>query len=251
MAQAGAEMFGSCGSAPVEGVTMSTESDSDPQPKPRRRSRPRGLRVREKEIQLAEELAASQKTQACSAIPDHVRALLGPPHLTRWESREDYDRLLAALAGEFKPETVTDWILLDEVAYTTLSAARMRRASVTRLALAQKGAIVDLFSAGSRLDRLSDESVQYLRSEVAVEELGGGAEARKILNIVLKTLGLPREAVGDACVLVSLDIYERLEAMADRYATRRDAVLRDLERRKSNRVPAASRQTDIMDAEFR
>jgi hypothetical protein len=73
-------------------------------------------------------------------------------------------------------------------------------------------------------------------------------------DVMLSRLGLSHEAVADAAYQVCLDDMERLQRMIDNSISRRDMVLREIDRRREviarRAREAISAEDAVVDAEF-
>src|SRR5215212_389357 len=68
-------------------------------------------------------------TAETAALP-HVIQLLGTPPLTAGEKLQDYNIFLLELAKELRPKSLTEWLMVDEVAQLKWIIRRLRLAEV-------------------------------------------------------------------------------------------------------------------------
>lgn len=186
-------------------------------------------------------------------IPADTRALLGPPPLTSLEDDEAYERMLTQMALAISPKDFVEWTWLKDIADLTWDAGRARRAKAVRLALARRTAIETILRADQApvlADLLLDDPI----AKEAEEIYRGGARERKAFGAILARLGLTEQSVADAAFHAALEDMERLQQLIDNANARRDAILREIDRRRdglAKRLREAGATIDeIIDAEF-
>ena len=245
--------LGGASPEPPEGDAQSSSSQEDAAPAAPRRWRRRERTKVEKPapVRRPRARAAGPAPADGGYMPADIRALLGPPALPRWERLEDFERLRSALAAQFNPEGLIDWIIIDDVAYSIMGATRIRRAQAAGLALAQKDATTKLLLANSRWEPGTSAYPGHGMIEIAAEFVAGDKDAKKVIAIIMDELGLAPDAVGSTCVLINLDHYDQLDAMIERHNRRRDTGFTELSRRKASRLAAGSpADGEILDADF-
>ncbi|MFI4976903.1 MAG: hypothetical protein ACHP84_20405 [Caulobacterales bacterium] len=187
-------------------------------------------------------------------VPIDIRALLGPAPITTFESEDAYERVLAQLALAVSPGDFVEWIWVKDIVDLEWDAARARRAKGVRLALARRAAIENILRAdwpGTPVTLIVEDDAI---SSKADDIYRGGKAEFKYLGQVLERLGLTQASVADAAYHVALDDMERLQQLVDNANARRDAVLREIDRRRqsfSKRArPAIENIDQVIDAEF-
>jgi len=200
-------------------------------------------------------LATSAPVKA-PTIPAEIRQLLGPAPITSRESHDAYERILSKMAEAVAPNDFVEWTWLKDIVDLGWEAARARRAKAVRLALARQMAIQNVLRA--------DES-----PTVGLNLYGGGEIENFASQIyrsifvdddcetfeeILARLGLTEDAVNDVAYHVALDDMERLQRLIDNANARRDAVLREMDRRRESLArrlrEAVASSDEILDAEF-
>ncbi len=178
------------------------------------------------------------------------RSLLGPAPVTIFENAEQYEELLRRLVAEVAPEGVIELIWVKDVADLTWEVLRLRRAKAVAIAVAQEQAlrwVIDVTDApdGSRVREMSGgaraEVVDYLSAPAngamypdqreAAEMM---AFAKQPIQRAFAKLGLSEGEIGDAALVQSIGTVERLDRLVLISSRRRDAIIRDLERRRSD-----------------
>jgi hypothetical protein len=180
--------------------------------------------------------------QLAPIIPDDIRFLFEPRPLTIHEDPGDYDRLLALIVQDVKPRDMIEWIWVKDIVDLAWEARRLRlyKVLVTR---------VRMRKAGGRLlaqvfEPETSDGVQVFRSERAVSDYqsGNGKGITPVLD-ALDALGLPEDALSVAAFIDALPELEKIEQMLRSVESRRNLVLREIERQRfatSQRLRSAS-----------
>ena len=150
--------------------------------------------------------------QLAPLIPDAIRVLFEHRPLTRDESPEDYDQLLAGIAQDVEPKTRIEWFWIKDIVDLAWEAHRLRRYKVLVIE-------VNMRKAGGRLlsPVFDPETPDYLpatQSETAVSAYQSGAdEAVTHVREALDNLGLPEEALSAVAFVQSLPELEKIDQM--------------------------------------
>ena len=189
---------------------------------------------------------------AANSIPAEIRELLGPGPLIRWESTERYERVLTRMAQAVDPKDWIEWVWTKDLVDLGWEAARARRAQATAVALAYQKAIAHLM--GGNRENLTKSGAMEIQHQLRIARLtAGDKDEYRALQEMLKGKGLSNEAIGDTAYLLAMNDTERLGLVITRCETRRDAILREMDRRRefNARMRAALRDLDqAVDAEF-
>jgi hypothetical protein len=161
--------------------------------------------------------------QLAPIIPDEIRFVFEPRPLTIHEDPGHYDRLLALIVQDVKPRDIIEWIWVKDILDLVWEARRLRlyKVLVTR---------VRMRKAGGRL--LAQVFEPETSDDVPV---------------------LPEDGLSVAAFLDALPELEKIEQMLRSVESRRDAVLREIERQRfatSQRLRSASNAevVDLLDA---
>lgn len=190
-------------------------------------------------------------------LPPEIREALGPPPLTAGEDQRLYERILTEMANAVAPRDFVEWIWVRDLVDVTWEAARARGAKAVCLQMANRKGVMALLEA-CRLggppagleqlaarDRLQHRADRLVRGDVA--ELAGFGDE-------LRALGLDSRAMAGAAYLAALDGLERLQRLIDLADARRDACLREIDRRRDSLARRAragvERVDEVIDAEF-
>jgi len=198
---------------------------------------------------------APAQALAAYSMPEPIRELLWPAPLLSWEGPERYERVLAAMAQAVDlkdwpkdwPKNRPEWVWTEDLVDLGWEAARARRAQAAAIGLASKKALAHLM--GGRRDCLIGAEHQARIARLS----SGDQDERRAFRETLEGMGLGAEAVGDTANLLAMEDIEPLGAIIARCEVRRDAVLREMDRRRAfkRRMRAAlSGLEAAVDAQF-
>src|SRR4051812_18735822 len=156
-------------------------------------------------------------------IPPEVRALLGAPPVILGEDPAAYERLLAEVSVAARPADAIDWLLAEDVVNLVWEAQRLRRLKAGLLNLGRRDTLSDL------LDQVLDFGDARA---LAGRCLAGDPAAVREAAALLGEAGLDDDTVIARALARGLDGIVTLDRMLVSANGRRDAVLRELERRR-------------------
>lgn len=181
----------------------------------------------------------------------HSRALLGPAPVTALEDRALYEMRLASLLDNLAPADAIERMWVKDIADLDWEVDRLKRAKVVAIAMAEERALAKLFKSmpvadGGRAMELTGgdraEAADYLtaraRAQDGADELTQSAldYSGQRIRLALAKFGLSEAQTGDVALLQVLDTVERLDRLIQIAGRRRDAVIRDLDRRRGDRA---------------
>lgn len=177
-------------------------------------------------------------------VPEQVRALLGPSWIIEGEDPELYEELLAGVGAAVQPKDLIDWLLLKDVVALTWEIQRTRRHRDSLMRLrrieAMKTILSSIFPAGEHTEAL------------ALGWFHGEKEATKGVAELLAQAGLSAADVTAQSILTNAHEFDRLDRQNELHENRRDALLQQIERRRSGWAKQIRRASeDIVDAEFK
>lgn len=179
------------------------------------------------------------------------RALLGPAPVTALEDRALYEMRLASLLDDLAPADAIERMWVKDIADLDWEVDRLKRAKVVAIAMAEEGVLAKLFKSmpvadGGRAMELTGgdraEAADYLtaraRAQDGADELTQCAldYSGQRIRLALAKFGLSEAHTGGAALLDVLDTVERLDRLIQIAGRRRDAVIRDLDRRRGDRA---------------
>jgi hypothetical protein len=191
-------------------------------------------------------------------------AVLGPPLLLPGESVTAYDDLLARVSGNLKPSDIFEEIWVREIVDLIWESLRWRRHQAGSIKAAVPKALEQILKP-----LVPDESRRgsfQERLEAAEDALNGkGPDARlamqwaaadpaaiqRVENL-LASIGLTMDNVVAQAVARDLDKIERFNRLIASAEWRRNALLREIDRRRSSFAQKVRREIHkIEDAEFK
>ena len=150
--------------------------------------------------------------------------------LTLDESTEEYDAILADFTSAVRPTDVFEWTWVKDLADTYWESYRLKR---VRNQLLEKASSSSLFSAiKTALDNWTPSAGEQGESEAIAEDLRRGRIAK--VQSFMETKSIVVEYSYSEVYARSLeqfDIIDKMLALAD---SRRDRVLRDIDRRRDS-----------------
>jgi hypothetical protein len=180
--------------------------------------------------------------QLAPLIPDEIRFLFEPRPLTPHEDPCEYDRLLAFIVQDVKPRDIIEWIWVKDILDLVWEARRLRLYKVLVMRVRMR-------KAGGRLlaqvfEPETSDDVPVLRSERAASNYQSGDDKgiARVLD-ALGALGLPEHALSVAAFVDALPELEKIDQMLRSVESRRNSVLREIERQRfatSQRLRSAS-----------
>ena len=168
----------------------------------------------------------------------------GPAPLFDGEDSASYDELLARVSGAIKPADIIEEIWIRDIVGLTWEALRLRRARVALLAANRYVGVRRVLEplCGTEAYELSD---QWARRE---------DDAVAAVDRHLATAGLTMDAVMAETMSKEIELVEKMDRMIASAEIRRNATLREIERRRSDfaaRLRQATRDRDnVEEAKF-
>jgi hypothetical protein len=156
----------------------------------------------------------------------------GPAPLFEGEDAAGYDELLARVSGAIKPADIIEEIWIRDIVALTWEALRLRRVRAALLTAKRHVGVKQLLRPlyGTEVYDLSE---QWARRE---------GEAVAAVDRHLATAGLTMDAVMAETMSAEIELVEKMDRMIASAEIRRNATLREIERRRSD-FAARLRQT--------
>jgi hypothetical protein len=184
-------------------------------------------------------------THAAPQLAD-VRELLGPAWIIEGEEPERYEQLLAQVAEAIGPIDFIDWLLVKDVVAHTWEIQRSRRHRETVIRMGRLKAMHEI------LDQAMPRAEFVEIPGLAAKWLKGDSNAAKRVSGILHGSGFSIEDVAVHAITVMAVELRRIDLQVERNESRRDSLLRQIERRREGWAKRVQRATeDIVEAEFR
>ena len=180
-----------------------------------------------------------------SSLPAEPERLdcFGPAPLFEYENSAGYDELLARVSGAIKPADIIEEIWIRDIVGLTWEALRLRRARAALLAsnryVGVRRVLVPMCGRKGY-----DLSEQFARRE---------DEAVAAVDRHPAAAGLTMDAVLAHTMAEDIELVEKIDHMIASAEIRRNATLREIERRRSDLAARLRHATDdrgIAEAEF-
>jgi hypothetical protein len=187
------------------------------------------------------------------AVPEHVRALLGPSWLIEGEGPKLYEELLGRVGAAVQPTDIIDWLLLKDVVAITWEIQRSRRQRETIVRMGRLKAMEQVLEqAIPREGVLADlERRPGIINGITRDWLIGDADTTESVVDWLEKASFTLNDIAAQSLTVQANELDRVDSQVQRHEARRDAILQQIERRRegfAQRVRRASEEA--VDAEF-
>jgi hypothetical protein len=187
-------------------------------------------------------------------VPENIRSLLGTAWILEGENAELYEALLARIAAEMQPVDLIEWLLLKDIVALTWDIQRSRhhRNSIMRLARRQamERVLSLVLEKRSVAAEFIDDRAQAV--QLAADWFNGDKKTIKAVDQLLTQAGLSMTDVTAQALSIRSGEIGRIEERNDRCEQRRDAILRQIERRRAGLGSGVRRASEeVVDAQFR
>jgi hypothetical protein len=170
-------------------------------------------------------------TELFLALAPEVQALFGPPPLILGEDAQAYETLLLAIAQAVEPKDVIEWFYVKDIADSTWAEQRLRRLQTRLLCKEIQSGLREHLQSAFRAAGKTNAESEKLAAEAATAFI---TNDQKKIAATNKALLEPVDLVSvTAKALVKiLDVYGTLDRMITTASVRRQAVSREIDRRR-------------------
>lgn len=210
-------------------------------------------RLRKREIIANADMEAAASGEVKPAIPAHLDFLFDERPLLPGEDTEQYDALLLSIVQQVKPIDVIEAIWVKDIIDLIWEAKRLRRCRRQILVQAQLKAVEELISPA--LQNADPMGLDTIIGAPTADALAAGwvtnneAEKKKV-DALLQKRGLSAADVTAHSFLLSLPAIERIDRLVSLADHRRDALLREIERKRASFAQQVRSATaDVIDAD--
>jgi hypothetical protein len=186
------------------------------------------------------------ETKPLPGIPQDVAAFLGDRPIVKGEDPEQYDAVLGKLTALIAPEDPIEWIWTKDVADAHWEARRARRFRDQILDLGRYKAMRRV-AENLLQDKRGDPDFNKLVAKTVASWMRPDGEAK--MAEFLAQYDLDPSAIAAEVFMVRSQPYDQLERIAAAADKRRDAVFREIERRRAWRAQQFQEAAKIVDAE--
>jgi hypothetical protein len=204
------------------------------------------MNAMQEKVVIEQSTVSANKSSTSSVTAETLSALasFGPPPLLEGEDSKAYDELLARVSGKVAPTDVLEEIWVRDVVDYTWEAFRWRRLK-TRLitSTGHQGIEAVLKPTLPWQDVLS-------ASASARDWASRDPDKMKEVRHELASANISMDDVWAHTVVANLSAIESLDRMTMHAEARRNAVLREVERHRTNFGKALRQASEAEDAEF-
>jgi hypothetical protein len=186
----------------------------------------------------------------------------GAPPIFPGEDGAAYDDLVARFRAAIKPKDVLEDLFLRDVVDLTWETLRIRRLKAGLLKCVMLDKLSEILEPLGADDSSDDElSADELEDESSDDEISAyelaqrwaarDPEAIEAVDKQLASKGLTVENVAAQALFAEVESFERIDRMVMNAEARRNAALRELERRRMTLVQALRQASDdVVEADF-
>jgi hypothetical protein len=176
-----------------------------------------------------------------SAVEPDLNEIFGPPPILEGEREQSYKDLYRRVRAAIGPIDVIEEIWVRDITDLSWETFRLRRLKAGLLALAAPDGMKTILQSVRLLHR-----DRFLRDKWAKAD----PKTRKEVDKILSDLGLDSEAVMAQTLAIRLDDIERIDHLTMQAETRRNAALREIDRRRGVIDRLQTILDDAEEAEF-
>jgi hypothetical protein len=186
------------------------------------------------------------KTKPLPGIPQDVAAFIGDRPIVKGEDPKQYDAVLGKLTALITPEDPIEWIWTKDVADAHWEARRARRFRDQILDLGRYKAMRRV-AENLLQDKRGDPGFNKLVAKTVATWMRVDGEVK--MAEFLAQFDLDTSAIAAEVFMARSQPYDQLERIAAAADKRRDAVFREIERRRAWRAQQFQEAAKIVDAE--
>ena len=192
-------------------------------------------------------------TRTASQLAD-IRELLGPAWTIEGEDPKRYDQLLVRVAEAVGPIDFIDWLLVKDVVALTWEIQWSRIHHETVIRMGRLKALEQILERAmpTRDGIFGPGQIAALAKALAAKWLSGDSKAAKEVVETLHKSGFSvADITAHAMTVMAVEL-ERIDRQVERRESRRDSLLRQIERRRESWAKLVQRATeDVVEADFR
>ncbi|TXM96970.1 HNH endonuclease [Methylobacterium sp. WL64] len=194
---------------------------------------------------------AAASDEVMPVIPIHLAFLFAERPLLPGEDEEQYDALQSSLVQQIKPADAIEVIWVKDILDLIWEAKRLRRWRRDILVQARLEAVEDLILPviNSIHPLIRNSATDPTPGSLAAGWVTGNETQEQEVNRMLSARGLTSSDVAARSFLVNLHAIERIDRLSSLADQRRDALLREIERKRTSFAQRARTAADILDVE--
>lgn len=223
---------------------MSRNSDRKPAEAERKTSKSQGKE--QSTARSNQQLEVSIPAQ----LPDDLAEFVGPPPIIRGEDPQQYDRIFNRVAAAVVPADEIEWLWVRDITDAVWQGRRFQRMRdqiyELRRTVAMKQVVKTILQENACDAAIG---IKPQAEKLVAEWVKNGPDGEAQMAAFLAQYGLDTGAILAEIFLGRSHVFDQLERMAAAADKRRDAVIREIERRRAGRAKPFREAADIVDAE--
>jgi hypothetical protein len=164
-------------------------------------------------------------------VSEHVRGLLGPSCIVEGEDAQLYEKLLSEIGLAVKPIDIIDWLLVKDFADLTWEIQRARRLRASLMRMSRQSSM-EFFLESIMRQGPPGLNDAHEADRLALEWSKGGKQAIKRVQTLFAQAGFSASDIAAQSLLSYAEQFDRLDQREEHYETRRDSLLKQIERRR-------------------
>jgi hypothetical protein len=175
---------------------------------------------------------AASPTAAAATKRDEDNALFGPALLLTGEDRDAWEKLHAAICSTVEPVDIFERLWTRDIVDHEWNILRLRRLSAGLISATVRRGLENVLRPLKSHDTggFGDSGVEILAWQFTRQD----KEAVKEVNALLEAAGLSWDAVLAQTMTINVESIERFDRMCTIAEARRDATLREIDRRRTS-----------------
>jgi len=189
--------------------------------------------------------APANAGERISSKKDELMGVPGfEPALIDGEDIADYEEFRNAALEAIVPKDAIERVWLQDFLDYTWEAQRLRRLKAAMLQSARKEAVLHL------IQRLTGSALSHADAVKTSEDWSSsGLKSRKYVDDLLNEHGLTQDAIMAQVMLENIDTLQTIDKLITSYDYRRDAAIRELEKRRDMLAKRAREYARSLDKE--
>jgi hypothetical protein len=188
-------------------------------------------------ISTKREHSSGDGDAAVEIVPPEIRRVLGKPPLLPGESEESFEELLALVVSALKPNNMLEWISAWDVSSLTFEIRRLQRWKAALFWREHKGSLKSVL----------EQDIGFHAGPLISQWSAGEARAREKVRALLEAHEFGREEIAIMTLHRYDSFVERIDNTIAKISSRRDAALRELDRRRDRMAERLRRDLEVVD----
>jgi hypothetical protein len=166
---------------------------------------------------------------------EQIKKLLGPPLLIRGESEEDYWNWWDAFVAQYEPESLTDWLDVDQLATKHWEQERLKRSNTALLDSVMCKALASLladYTTTATVTEHAKEPLSFIdHFRLAKDYYSGEGDAQEFAGRIVEEFGITDDQIIAKAMQLRGDAMIQFDRMDNYRTTAKRALLKRLDQR--------------------